>query len=232
MTTLSVSCGYKNEKDMNKTLRSAAKLHEKVPPDWYYRSMKINIGQRFWHTTRFMEIKKLIEPVDGKVLDIGCDDGMFTKVIRDTSKAKEVIGIDVLKSSVDWSKKHWSKYKNMRFKMGNAHKLKFRDDMFDAVFALEVLEHVPQPKLVLLEIKRVLIPGGYAVFLVPTDSTLFNAIWFIWTKFWRGRIWDDCHIQSYTKDSLVSIAKKCGFEIVENRKFLLGMLQVIKVRKK
>lgn len=216
---------------MNESLESAAKLHERVPPNWYVQSVKINKGQAYWHNTRFRTVAKLIDPVEGKVLDIGCADGLFTQVILKKTKAQKVIGIDVLKSSVQWAKNHWKKNKKMQFKLGNAHKLDFEKDTFGAVFALEVLEHVPEPEKVLKEIKRVLKKGGYAIFLVPTDSLLFRSIWFIWTKFWRGKIWDDCHIQSFQKDSLVDVAQRVGFTVEVNKKFQFGMLQAIKVRK-
>ena len=62
-------------------LISAIKLHEHVPPDWYYRSIKENLFQRFWHKTRFKEIAKLVGKTDGQILDIGSADGVFTNVI-------------------------------------------------------------------------------------------------------------------------------------------------------
>lgn len=211
--------------------KTAAQLHENVPPDWYFRSLKENILQNYWHNRRFDEVEKMIEPTGGKVLDIGSADGTFSKVIFDKSKADELIGIDVLKSSVDWANKHWKKNKNMKFRVADAHELPFKSNTFNAVFALEVLEHVYEPLKVLKEVKRVLKKGGYAVFLVPTDVVWFRVLWdYVWTKT-KGKIWDDTHIQSYRKDYLVKVSKKAGFKIEKNKKFILGMLQAIKVRK-
>lgn len=208
---------------------NAKELHEQVPPDWYYRSIKENIFQRFWHKRRFEEVSKLIEPVKGKVLDIGSADGMFTKVIVDKTKAKHIVGIDVLQKSVDWANKHWRNDK-VKFMLGDAHKLEFPANSFDAVFALEVLEHVFKPREVLGGVKRVLNKGGYAILLVPTDSMLFDVIWFFWTKL-KGKIWNGTHIQTYRHDYLVRICKEAGFKVEVNKKFILGMLQAIKVRK-
>ena len=218
-------------KVIDKSTQSASDLHRNVPPDWYFRSIKRNIGQRFWHNTRFKEVEKSTDKVEGYILDIGCADGVFTKIILDVSGAKEIIGIDVLKGSIDWAKRHWRRNRKMRFKLGNAHRLGFSANTFDAVFALEILEHVPEPKVVLKEIKRVLKKSGYAIFLVPTDNGLFKFIWFFWTKFGPGRIWNDCHIQSYRDGSLEKVSQDVGFKIEENRKFLFDMLQIIKVRK-
>jgi ubiquinone/menaquinone biosynthesis C-methylase UbiE len=211
--------------------KTAAELHEDVPPGWYFESIKINILQRYWHKKRFEEVGKLIEPVGGKILDIGCADGTFTKVILDKSKAQKIIAIDVLKDSIKWAERHWKRNKKMKFMVGDAHNLKFGANSFDAVFALEILEHVFDPIKVFKEIKRVLKKGGYAIFLVPTDSILFNIVWFFWTKY-RGKIWKDTHIHTYKRNYLTQLLEEQGFVEEENSKFILGMLQVVKVRKK
>lgn len=216
-----------------KNNRSAEQLHENVPPDWYFKSIRHNIFQKYWHNRRFEEVKKLADPVkNGKVLDIGSADGVFTRELLDATKASNIIGIDVLAHSVDWANNHWKRNKKMSFEVGNAHKLDFKANTFDAVFALEVLEHVHDPVKVFKEIKRVLKKGGYAIFLVPTDVIWFKIGWdYIWTKT-RGSIWDDTHIQSFTNDKLIEASEKAGFEVEESKKFILGMLQAVKVRNK
>jgi len=212
--------------------KSAAEMHENVPADWYYASIKRNIFQRYWHYRRFKKISELAEPVTGKVLDIGSADGVFSKVILDSTGAKGLIGIDVLKASVDWANKHWKKSDKMKFKVGDAHKLKFPSNSFDAVFALEVLEHVFDPLAVFKETKRVLRRGGYAIFLVPADNALFNVIWWFVTNFWWARIWQDCHVQSFSrKNPLAKVVAKSGLKVEADEKFILGMLNVVKARK-
>jgi 2-polyprenyl-3-methyl-5-hydroxy-6-metoxy-1,4-benzoquinol methylase len=223
-------------------LRSAVDLHKNVPADWYFASMKRNLLQRWWHTSRFNEVQKVSDPVKGKILDIGSADGVFTDVIARKTQAKEVIGIDVLEKSVKWANKHWNPtspkaskgrgVSRMRFQVGDAHDLDFRTGSFDAVFALEVLEHVHRPDVVLGEIKRILKKRGYAVFLVPSDNTLFNIIWFLVRKFWWAKIWDDAHIQTYRNNTLPKLCKKVGFKVEVDKKFWLGMLHLVKVRKK
>lgn len=212
--------------------KTAEQMHENVPPDWYFASIKRNLFQRYWHYRRFKKIGELIEPVDGKVLDIGSADGVFSKVILDNTNAKELIGIDVLKDSVDWANRHWKRTKKMKFKVGDAHKLNFKTNTFGAVFALEVLEHVFDPLSVFKEVKRVLKKGGYAIFLVPSDNTLFSIIWWFVTHFWWARIWQDCHVQSFSrKNPLSKVVAKAGLEIEADDKFILGMLNVVKARK-
>ena len=209
---------------------TAATLHENVPPDWYHTSIRDNLFQRYWHKRRFEEVGRFIEPIKGDILDIGSADGTFTKVILDKSKAKSIIGIDVLKDSVYWARRHWKKNKKMTFRLGDAHDLKFKSEMFDAVFALEVLEHVFEPIKVLKEVRRVLKKDGYAIFMVPSESLLFRIVWFFWGLY-RGKIWKDTHIHAYRNDYLVKLCEQVGFSVDFNKKFILGMLQVLKVRK-
>lgn len=211
-------------------LKTAAELHEHVPPDWYFASIKRNLLQRWWHNSRFSAVEAVIEPVGGKILDIGSADGVFTNVISKKSKASLVLGIDVLPHSVAWANKHW-RGSRMKFMVADAHRLSFPSRTFDAVFALEVLEHVYKPEEVLKEIKRVLKRNGYAVFLVPSDSKLFLFVWFIVRNFWWAKIWNDTHVQSYKKSSLTKISRKIGFKVEVDKKFWLGMLHLVKVRK-
>lgn len=212
--------------------KTAEELHERVPPNWYHESIKVDPLQRYWHKRRFEEVGKLIEPVDGKVLDVGSADGMFSRVILEKTKAKKLIGIDVLKSSVDWANKHWRNNKKLEFRVGDAHELGFKTGTFDAVFCLEVLEHVHKPKRALREFKRVLKKGGYGVFLVPSDNLLFRVIWWLWLHFYpRGWVWTDTHIQTYRSNFLPKMCKDVGLRVEENKKFLLGMLHAVKVRK-
>lgn len=220
------------QKNNQHTNKSAEELHQNVPPDWYFASIKRNILQRYWHMRRFKKISELIEPVNGKILDIGSADGVFSKVLLDSTQARSLTGIDVLKSSVDWANKHWKNTGKMKFYVGDAHNLKFPANSFDAVFALEVLEHVFDPLRVFKEVRRVLKKGGYAIFLVPSDNALFSVIWWFVTNFWWARIWQDCHVQSFSKKNpLAKVVKKSGLKVEVDDKFILDMLSVVKARK-
>lgn len=201
-----------------------------TPQGWYHESVKKDLLQRYWHIKRFREVTKLVSPVKGLVLDVGCADGLFSNQTLVKSKAKKIIGIDIEKNSIDWANKHWKNSK-MKFEVGDAHKLKYKSGTFDAVFALEMLEHVEYPMKVLKEIKRVLKKGGYAILLVPTDNLLFRIIWFLWLNFYpRGYVWRETHIQTYRNDYLPKICEAAGFIIEARKNFNLGMLQVVKVK--
>lgn len=214
-----------------KRIKNAVDIHKAVPPDWYTRSIKENILQRFWHTRRFLEVAKIIEDGDGKILDVGCADGTFTKVIFDRAKPERIVGIDVLEASVSFAKKRFAKKQGLSFRVADAHKLPFKSREFDAVFCLEAMEHVENPNLVISEIRRVLKDSGYLIVLVPSENLFFRLGWPIWTAT-RGKIWRGTHLHKFSGGQIVSLIKKSGFRVVRDHKFILGMLQLVKARKK
>lgn len=77
--------------------------------------------------------------------------------------------------------------------------LPFRDGAFDAVFALELLEHVEEDRRLLAEIVRVLRPGGTALISVPLHMSLWSAI-------------DDAcaHVRRYEPDELLEKIRASG----------------------
>ena len=54
--------------------------------------------------------------------------------------------------------------------------LPFPDNIFDAVVAFDILEHIDQDEGAVQEIHRVLKPKGKLLFVVPEDMTLFSPI--------------------------------------------------------
>lgn len=58
----------------------------------------------------------------------------------------------------------------------NGVSIPFTSESFDVVFSSNTLEHVYEPEKLLLEIKRVLRPGGVAIHIVP------SAGWRFWTN--------------------------------------------------
>ncbi|MBU1127142.1 class I SAM-dependent methyltransferase [Patescibacteria group bacterium] len=212
--------------------KKAINLHHNLPVDYYQKAIKNNPLQAFWHKRRFKEISKIVKEVNGEVLDIGCADGTFTKIILEKTKAEKIIGVDILSGVVKYASKRFGKNKKMKFQVADAHTLPFEDKKFQAVFCLEVMEHIFDPKKVLSEIKRVLALDGYIVVLVPTDSFLFKVCWWVVLKTW-GKHWKETHIHSFSKKKPLSeTIRNQGFIIEEDKKFLLGMLNVVRARKK
>lgn len=206
--------------------KSLVEIHEDVPADHYDQGIKRNLFQKYWHWRRFSEIRKVIEPVNGSVLDVGCHAGTFTQVILEKIGSGKIYGVDISHSAIDRIRK---KIPDGHFEVADAGKLPFKDDFFDAVFCLEVLEHVDNPLEVIGEIKRVMIKDGYGVILVPTDNKLFRIVWFLWTFYYP--VWRHAHVQSFGADSLEEKIKSVGLKIMKVKTFNLGMLKLMVFKK-
>lgn len=215
---------------MNKLQKKAEELHRDVPPDWYESSIRTNVLQRFWHTRREIEIQKWSTPVKGIVLDIGCADGYFSSIILGATRAKRLVGIDVLRASVAYAKKRYSTSRAMSFKVADAHSLPFRNNAFSAVFSIESLEHILQPERALAEMYRVLKKNGYILILIPSENKLFKAIWFVWTQF-KGKVWKHSHVHVFQPSELPALIKRAGFRKIHTHYFLANMLLLVKAYK-
>jgi hypothetical protein len=64
--------GHGHSQDQKSHLKE---VHDDVPPDYYDKSIKTNLIQRFYHGERFKKICELATRADGPLLDVGCDGG-------------------------------------------------------------------------------------------------------------------------------------------------------------
>jgi SAM-dependent methyltransferase len=136
-------------------------MREGAPPDFLEASL------REWPAAhallRAIELRKLWRyPLAAPVLDIGCGDGTFTRLLF--AEPLEV-GLDVQAGEVDRARRAGS---HRQVLVGSATCLPFGDGAFRNVFSNCVLEHIDGLDLALREIHRVLQPGGVLLTTVPT----------------------------------------------------------------
>ena len=88
------------------------------------------------------------------VLDVGCGEGVLTARWAEQLGRERVVGFDLddRKLRAQWATRQ---RQNLEFRTGSAESLPFGDGEFDLAAATEVLEHVPDPDLVLGEMARV-----------------------------------------------------------------------------
>src|SRR3989344_4306219 len=207
-------------------MKTLIEIHEDVSAEHYDIGIKKNLFQKYWHGRRFSEVLKLLKSTNGPILDVGCHSGTFTEKILKKINSRKVYGIDVSPSAISLAKKRLP-YGN--FQVADAVSLPFKNNFFDLVVCLEVLEHVDDPVKVISEISRVLKKGGSAVILVPTDNNLFRIVWLLWTLYYP--VWRHAHVQSFRKSSLEKAIVKGGLKIDKVKLFNLRMLKLIVAHK-
>ncbi len=95
------------------------------------------------------------------ILDIGCGAGFLSNPLA--KMGHTVTGIDLSESSLAVAKKQDST-DTVQYLQANAYSLPFPKDSFDVVCAMDVLEHIEEPNLLIAEGARVLKPGGLFFF--------------------------------------------------------------------
>jgi SAM-dependent methyltransferase len=97
------------------------------------------------------------------ILDYGCYDGWMTpRYLK--MKPRSITGLDISETAI--AQATASHGDNGKFYAGDAHRMPFPDESFDLVVGRSILHHLDL-KLALEEIRRVLRPGGSAIFMEP-----------------------------------------------------------------
>lgn len=79
---------------------------------------------------------------------------------------KSVVGADIDMSAISYAQQHYRARDNLSFIQADAMRTGFAESQFDVICSFETIEHMRDPNAFLVEIKRVLTPGG--VFIVST----------------------------------------------------------------
>lgn len=119
--------------------------------------------------------------VTGQTLDLGCGTrpyrSLFAGITLDVGfDVRDISGADI-----------W----------GDGQRLPFADKSFDSVICNQVLEHVPEPSLLISEIQRVLRPGGVLFLTTPQTWGLHHEPhdYFRYTKYGLAQLSQQAHLQ-------------------------------------
>jgi ubiquinone/menaquinone biosynthesis C-methylase UbiE len=177
----------------------------KLATSTYEKIADIYSKQYFDDLTDVPYIDKFLEklPVDGKILDVGCGPGQFTKYMMD--KGFEVQGIDY---STQMLKIASQKVPSGTFNQMDMRELEFEDEKFDGLLLAYSLIHIPSEDIprTLKGFYRVLKPQGYIEIIAQKGEA--------------DRIIDEPFMPSekmffnfFTKEGLSKFLEEAGFRI-------------------
>lgn len=150
----------------------------------------------------------------GRVLDFGCGSGVFIEKLL--SKSISCEGLDISKESVDMANINLSN--NPLFKgstLSESLPTPFKDDSFDIVFLLAIIEHLLPDELAqtIEEIHRITKKDGYIVLTTANEEDL-NASKIICPD--CGSIFHRVqHITSWDQTGLTRFMDDNGFKCIE-----------------
>lgn len=152
-----------------------------------------------------------------KVLDVGCYDGFYSKMIADLGN--EVYGMEANSDAVKKALEKGIKVKEADLES----KFPFKSGNFDIVYAGEVIEHLYDTDAFVNECLRVLKKGGLFIITTPNTVSLPRRALYLIGK---GRFFEASntfsaeefsvgHIRFFTKDLLRDFIQSFGFELLE-----------------
>lgn len=164
-----------------------------------------------------------------RILDLGCSTGELLLLVGDCFQ--HLYGVDLAEASLSVLRRklreRWNGHKEALVVAGNLNDgLSFRDESFDFVTAIAILEHVFDVYGLLEECRRVLKPGGSLVIEVPNIAYAKHRVRLLLGKLpvtscpygWRdGFGWDGGHLHYFTLNALRQILRESGFTIVCER---------------
>lgn len=150
---------------------------------------------------QLLDIKEVM-PI-GRLLDIGCNIGLFLKVAE--TEGYSVTGIEVNKDCAAFARKEFNLNVHSEF----LEDVRFPEGSFEVVTLFDVLEHVPEPRLLLAEIRRILAPNGVLMVQMPNLDSFMARI--------TGSNWQwltpPDHLYHFTPGTLRRILQESGFSI-------------------
>jgi len=117
-----------------------------------------------WDSSHLDKIDRLLdlEPGD-RVLEVGCGAGHLVK--RLAERGIDIVGIDVNPNAAEIAGTD-------RVIEMAAESLDFPDDEFDAIVSVHAIEHIPELEAAVVEMARVLKPGGSALYIYPAEPIM------------------------------------------------------------
>ncbi len=155
-----------------------------------------------------------------RVLDVGCGPGSLS--IRLARQCHEVWGVDVTPEMIRLAEQKLAVGPgNVSFQQADACNLPFENHSFDTVVSVNALQTMAQPETALMEMHRVLRPGGELLLITycygdatPSEHTsLLN--WAV--KYGGQAIW-----HNFTFTQLATLLQARGFEVIEAERIWEG----------
>lgn len=171
----------------------------------------------------YKDVIKFLLPLDNKkILDIGCGEGYFIKYLIKNYKSNFYIeGGDISDSILKIAKEN---NPNISFKKTSIYKSDYKDNSFDIVIAMEVLEHLENPMLAINELKR--ISKDSVIITVPREP-FFRFANILRLKYLKNLGNAPGHINHWTKNTFKKFLNK-SFDNVKIKTSTLWLIGICK----
>jgi SAM-dependent methyltransferase len=168
--------------------------------------------RHWWYRGRRRVLARTIERLALRprlrILDAGCGSG---RNMVDLARHGEVTGVEISPTSVEVARgRHLGEVIE-----GSVTEMPFAEDSFGLAVCLDVIEHLPDDRAALRELRRVVAPGAALVVTVPAYQWL-----------WSGHDEINHHCRRYSRTTLRQAAREAGWECAYTTHFNALLLPV------
>jgi demethylmenaquinone methyltransferase / 2-methoxy-6-polyprenyl-1,4-benzoquinol methylase len=166
----------------NETILSQGKekyihnIFSEIAPAYEFINHMLSLNlDRLW---RRKAIARFYRSSHQHILDVCCGTGELTEILRQKVGAEgSITGVDFCENMLDLACKRHQGIKNVQYHIGNAQKLQFDTESFDAVYNCFALRNLLDIRGAIQEMKRVVKSGGQVIII---DLTLPHSPLFRW----------------------------------------------------
>jgi 2-polyprenyl-3-methyl-5-hydroxy-6-metoxy-1,4-benzoquinol methylase len=167
----------------------------------YFTGMNHTLSQAR-HDLAYMYLAK---NVPGKLLDVGCGNGIFLDRMR--ALGWTIQGVEVDHKAAAIAEKEYG----IPMFVGSLTEARYPSASLDAISMHHVIEHVHDPIALLRECHRLLKPGGHLIVVTPNVRSLGHARF---GQHWRG-LEPPRHLHLFSQLTLEGSARKAKFRNLE-----------------
>jgi len=153
---------------------------------WWYRGRRRVIRA---------ELERLALPSGARILDAGCGSGRTMQLL---SAYGLVSGIELSESAAEVARARGVG----EVMIGRLEELPWPEERFDLITCLDVIEHTPDDRATLAELRRVCRPGGHLVVTVPA-----------YPRLWSVHDEANHHYRRYSRAALRRAAQEAGWAL-------------------
>ncbi|MCL5997771.1 MAG: methyltransferase domain-containing protein [Chloroflexi bacterium] len=145
------------------------------------------------------------QPGRGRLMDYGCGWGFFLQAAKE--RGWDICGLEPLPGHAVYARA----MTQANIVTDTLHDNTFPADYFDAITALQVFEHLPNPAAELRKLHRIMRPEGVLLIEVPNIDT-----WSVRLLGKRHRHFVEDHLNYFSASTLCLLLKNSDFDVLES----------------
>jgi ubiquinone/menaquinone biosynthesis C-methylase UbiE len=167
-------------------------------------------------TTRETLARLRLKPSD-RLLDVGCGTGALLSRLSSSHPAAQLFGVDPVPEMLAVARR--GAPPAVRLAAGWAERLPFESGRFDVVVSCNVFHYIQEPTAALIEMNRVLRPGGQLVITDWCDDYLICRLCDLYYRWFSPS-----HVKIYRKRECLRLLREAGHDDADVERYKISWL--------